>query len=84
LYQSRHGIRGYGMADKELIIRDHEGNKDEWYSRRLNNFIFGFEPITAKKCKEITKSNPVFRRTMVSLKKSQGQALISEIKKRKR
>ena len=83
LYQSGYGIRGYGLADKELIIRDHNGNKNEWYSRKLNNFISDFDPVTAKKCKEVTKSNPVFRRTMVALTKAQGEALISEIKQQK-
>lgn len=79
LYQSGHGIRGFGIVDKNLIIRDHNGNKDEWYSRKLNNFVSNFEAITAKKCKEITKYNHIFRRTLVSLKKSHGEALISEI-----
>lgn len=79
LYQSGYGIRGYGLVDKELIVRDHNGNKDEWYSRKLNSFVSGFDPITAKRCKEVTKSNLVFRRTMVALTKAQGEALISEI-----
>lgn len=81
LYQSGHGICGFGAADEHLIIRDHNGDKDEWYSRKLNNFVSDFEAITAKRCKEITKSNHVFRRTLVSLNKSQGEAIISVINK---
>jgi len=83
LYQSGHGICGYGLASGELIIRDHYGNKDEWYSQKLNNFISGFEPITAKKCKEVTKSNMCFRRVIETLTPEQGKALVLEINHRK-
>lgn len=79
LYQSGNGICGYGYADKELIIRDHNDNKNEWYSRKLLNFVSGFKAITAKVCKDVTKSNLIFRRTMVSLSREQGEAIIAKI-----
>lgn len=79
LYQSGNGICGYGYADKELIIRDHNDNKNEWYSRKLLNFVSGFKAITAKVCKDVTKSNLIFRRTMVSLSGEQGEAIIAKI-----
>lgn len=80
LYQSGNGIRGYGFADKELNKRDHEGKKNECYSRKLNNFVRATKPITAKACKDATKSNLNFRKTMVSLTKEQGDALIARLK----
>ena len=79
LYQSGNGICGYGFADKELVKRDHEGNKNERYSRSLNNFVRATKPITAKACKDATKSNLNFRKTMVSLTKEQGEALIARL-----
>lgn len=82
LYQSANGICGYGLADKKLVITEHQGHKDECYTRKLNNFKSNFKPITAKTCKDITKSNMGFRKTMVSLSKEQGEAIIAEIEKR--
>ncbi|SFQ06080.1 hypothetical protein SAMN05216419_10537 [Nitrosomonas cryotolerans] len=79
LYHSGHGICGYGYADKELIIRDHNGNKEQWYARKLHNFVSDFKVITAKVCKDITKSNLIFRKTMVPLTKEQGKAIITKI-----
>jgi hypothetical protein len=79
LYQSGNGICGYGLADKDLIKRDHEGNKNECYSRKLNKFKRATKPITAKACKDATKSNLNFRKTMVSLTKEQGEALIAKL-----
>ncbi|POZ49791.1 hypothetical protein [Methylovulum psychrotolerans] len=79
LYQSRNGICGYGFADKELIMRDHEGQKNECYSRKLNKFKRATKPITAKACRDATKSNLNFRMTMVSLTKEQGEALIAKL-----
>ncbi|MCG6200432.1 hypothetical protein [Psychromonas antarctica] len=79
LYQSGNGICGYGLADKELIKRDHEGKKNQCYSRKLNQFVRATKPITAKACKDATKSNLNFRNTMVSLTKDQGKALISKL-----
>jgi len=79
LYQSGSGICGYGFAGKELIKRDHEGNKNECYSRKLNNFVRATKPITAKACKDATRSNLNFRKTMVLLTKEQGEALIARL-----
>jgi hypothetical protein len=80
LYHSGHGICGYGEADSELKIEDHEGNKNERYSRVLNSFISNFKPITAKTCKDITKSNFNFRKTMSILTNEQGEAIVKKIK----
>ncbi|MDL2193579.1 CopG family ribbon-helix-helix protein [Shewanella algae] len=80
LYQSGVGIVGYGKADKELQIRDHQGNKDEWYARKLNDFVRLRTPLTAKGCKDATKSNFNFRMTMVSLSSVQGDALLAKFK----
>ncbi len=79
LYQSGKGICAYGFADKELIKRDHEGNTNECHSRKLSEFKRIKKPITAKACKDATKSNLVFRNTMSQLTKSQGEALIAVI-----
>lgn len=77
LYQSGHGICGYGFADKTLIKRDHRGAASEWYARKLHNFIRIKPPITAKFCKDITKENINFRLTMVSLGQKKGEAILS-------
>ena len=82
LYQSRHGICGYGKADIKLLKLNHEGNKNECYTRKLNKFTRNFKPLTAKACKDITKSNIVFRNTMVPLTTAQGEAIAAEIIKR--
>ncbi|RTR40910.1 hypothetical protein EKG38_03060 [Shewanella canadensis] len=79
LYQSGNGIVGYGYSDGKLIKRDHEGSPGEWYSRKLNNFVRLDKPLTAKACKDTTKSNFNFRMTMVSLSKEQGEALLSKL-----
>ncbi|WP_108944590.1 CopG family ribbon-helix-helix protein [Shewanella halifaxensis] len=79
LYQSGNGIVGYGYSDGKLIKRDHNGNSNEWYSRKLNNFVRLNKPLTAKACKDTTKSNFNFRMTMVSLSKEQGDALLSKL-----
>lgn len=82
LYQSGYGVCGYGIASGDLVKRDHEGNKNECYSMKLNGFISGFKPITAKTCKDISNSNIVFRHTMILMSKEQGEAILSEINKR--
>ncbi|WNJ95873.1 hypothetical protein RND59_01780 [Vibrio ruber] len=78
LYQSSVGIVAYGFVSGNLIKRDHEGNKNEWYSKKLDNFVRLDKPLTAKGCKEVTKTNFNFRMTMVSLSQAQGDALMSE------
>jgi len=82
LYQSKNGICGYGSASNELIKLDHQGHTNECYTRKLNNFISDFKPITAKSCKDITKSNIIFRNTLTPISIDQGEMLISEIQKR--
>lgn len=79
LYQSGVGIVGFGKASNDLQIRDHEGNKDECYSRKLNNFVRVKTPLTAKACKDATKSNLNFRKVMVSLTKDQGDILVEKL-----
>jgi hypothetical protein len=79
LYQSGRGICAYGFADKTLIERDHNGNKNEWHARKLYEFKRPTKPIPAKICKDVTKSNIIFRRTMVRLTQEQGKALIAFI-----
>ncbi|WP_432473352.1 hypothetical protein [Amphritea sp. HPY] len=78
LYQSGVGIVGYGKADRELIKREHCGHENEWYARKLNDFVRLQTPLTAKGCKDTTKSNFNFRMTMVSLNTEQGDALIKK------
>jgi len=78
LYQSSVGIVAYGFVSGNLIKRDHEGNKNEWYSKKLDNFVCLDKPLTAKGCKKVTKTNFNFRMTMVSLSQAQGDALMSE------
>ncbi|MBJ2137506.1 hypothetical protein JEU11_13680 [Paraglaciecola chathamensis] len=79
LYQSGVGIVGYGKANNDLQIRDHKGHKDEWYSRKLNDFVRLKTPLSAKGCKDTTKSNLNFRLTMVSLSPEQGKALLDKL-----
>ncbi len=76
LYQSGYGICGYGIADKTLIKREHYGAANEWYARKLHNFVRIKSPIPAKTCKEITKENINFRLTMVSLGQRKGKAIL--------
>ncbi|HHF3030818.1 TPA: hypothetical protein ACPJ05_004568 [Vibrio diabolicus] len=78
LYQSSVGIVAYGFVSGSLIKRDHDGNKNEWYSKKLDNFVRLDKPLTAKGCKEVTKTNFNFRMTMVSLSQAQGDALMSK------
>lgn len=80
LYQSGNGICAYGSADKDLIKRDHEGQKNECYARKLNNFVRLQKPFTAKSCKDATKTNLNFRMTMVSLSKKQAESLLNSFK----
>lgn len=79
LYQSGYGICALGKVAGDLIVRDHNGNQSEWYSRKLTEFLQLEKPITAKSCKDITKSNFNFRKTMVSLTKDQGDSLLAAI-----
>lgn len=75
LYHSGNGICAMGEASGDLIIRDHNGDKDECYAMKLNSFTCNFDLINAKKCKEITKSNLMFRRVMNHLDANDGIAL---------
>jgi len=79
LYQSGHGICGYGLADGIVVKKEHNGESEECYSQKLNQFVSGFKPITAKACKDATKSKLVFRRTLVSLTVKQGEAILNKI-----
>lgn len=79
LYHSGHGICGYGSANSKLNTADYGGIENDRYSRVLNNFA-KFKPITAKTCKDITKSNFNFRKTMSILTKEQGEAIVKKIR----
>jgi len=79
LYQSGYGICAYGFANKELIKRDYYGVENDCHSRKLNEFKRIKKPITAKNCKDATKSNLTFRHTMSQLTKENGEALIAVI-----
>lgn len=75
LYHSGNGICAMGEASGELIIREHDGKKDECYAMKLISFLCNFELLNAKKCKDITKSNMTFRKVLNPLTKTQGEAL---------
>jgi hypothetical protein len=79
LYQSGNGIVGFGYADKNLEKKEHHGEKDECYTRKLNKFVRLSSPLTAKGCKDVTKTNFNFRMTMVALSKEQGSALFKKL-----
>lgn len=78
LYQSSVGIVAYGFVSGRLIKRNHNGNKNEWYAKKLDHFTRLDKPLTAKACKEVTKTNIIFRKTMISLSQAQGDALMSQ------
>lgn len=78
LYQSGVGIVGYGKANGDLEKRDHNGNSNEWYAQKLLDFVRLKKPLSAKGCKDTTKSNFNFRMTMVQLSKTQGASLINK------
>lgn len=80
LYQSGHGIVGYGNADAYLDKREHHGKPAQCYTRKLNDFVRLDVPVSARKCKEITKTNFNYRMVMVSLTKAQGEALLNSFK----
>ncbi len=77
LYQSGHGIVGYGNADAYLDKREHHGEVAECYTRKLNNFIRLDNALSARKMKDVTKTDFNFMRTMVQLNKKQGEALLN-------
>ena len=77
LYQSTHGIVGYGNADDYLDKREHHGKPAQCYTRKLNDFVRLNEPLSARKMKDVTKTNFNFMRVMVELNQKQGEALLS-------
>lgn len=77
LYQSGHGIVGYGNADAHLEKREHHGKPAQCYTRKLNDFVRLDEAVSARKMKDVTKTNFNFMRVMVELNKKQGEALLS-------
>ena len=88
LYQNGIGIIAAGIATGETIVSayyddDVSSYEDEKRSQKLNEFCTNFLPITAKYCKDLTKSNITFLRTMTPLSEKQGEALWSEIEKRR-
>lgn len=80
LYQSGYGIVGYGLADSTLEKREHEGQAEQNYTRKLNDFVRLDKPVSARKMKDVTKTNFNFMRTMVKLNNKQGEALIKYFK----
>lgn len=80
LYQSGHGVVGYGLADGTLEKRAHEGQPDQNYTRKLNDFVRLDKPVSARKMKDVTKTNFNFMRTMVELNVKQGEALLKHFK----
>lgn len=82
LYQSGAGICAFGIAEGELRIRDHEGNEKECYSKSLGNFRIVPKPLTAKECKDATRTSMNFRKVMVLLPSDQGEALMNALESR--
>lgn len=80
LYQSGYGIVGYGLADSTLEKREHEGQAEQNYTRKLNDFVRLDKPVSARKMKDVTKTNFNFMRTMVKLNNKQGEVLIKYFK----
>lgn len=80
LYQSGHGVVGYGLADRTLERRAHEGQPNQNYTRKLNDFVRLDKPMPARKMKDVTKTNFNFMRTMVELNVKQGEALLKHFK----
>jgi predicted DNA-binding protein len=81
LYHSGNGICAYGVANGEVIIRDHEGNSNECYSIKLKHFHSEFGLITAKSCKDITNTKFNFRKVLSRLTKKQGKAIVNKVDK---
>jgi len=77
LYQSGHGIVGYGNADAYLDKREHHGKPAQCYTRKLNDFVRLDNALSARKMKDVTKTDFNFMRTMVQLNKKQGEALLN-------
>ncbi len=77
LYENGVGIIAYGKGTGETLIKDHYGNKDEWYYQELKNFKILEEPISAKEIKKILDRNVVFLRTMSGM--PDGQKILNYI-----
>lgn len=78
LYSNNEGIVAYGKGTGKTLMRDHHGNKDEWYYQELSNFKKLDIPISAKELKN-NNIKVVFLRTMSSI--SNGEKILDLIKK---
>lgn len=79
LYENGVGIIAYGKGTGRTLIKDHYGNKDEWYYQELEGFKILDKPISAKEIKKILDRNVVFLRTMSSM--HDGKKVLDFIKK---
>ena len=77
LYENGVGIIAYGKGTGKTLIKDHYGNKDEWYYQELKNFKILEKPISAKEIKKILDRNVVFLRTMSGM--PDGQKILNYI-----
>lgn len=82
LYENGVGIIAYGHASGKTLVRDYNGDADEFHYQHLDNFQVLKEPIKASEAKRILNANIVFLRTMVSV--SDGEKLFDVAESREK
>ena len=80
LYENGVGVIAYGRATGETLIRDYDGDPDEFYYQKLDDFIRLETPLTAREIKEILGGSIVFLRTMTSI--ADGHKLLEALEAR--
>jgi|AntDeeMinimDraft_5_1070356.scaffolds.fasta_scaffold33653_1 hypothetical protein len=77
LYENGIGVVAYGRASGETLVRDYNGDADEFHYQSLSNFSILQTPMKASEIRKVLSGNIVFLRTMVSI--ADGDKLLAEI-----
>ena len=82
LYANGVGIVAYGKGTGNTLIKDYDGDKDEYYYQELEEFIVLKKPVSAGEIKKSLGRNVVFLRTMSGM--PDGQQVLDKIISEKR
>ena len=80
LYQSGKGIVAMGIGTGVVNMEDYKGRSNEEYNMPLEDFTKLNKPLSAKKIRDITKSNIVFIQTLFSVDKEKSDLIWKYIK----